>query len=287
MGGVRRFGTSLLLALLVSACGGGVEKSAVTKSAIAVAPCGHSRSLVAAPLPQEQGVYRAGPLTLAVGTDLAQMPAAQSGSDAIAILRADRPVTVTVDPSSRAHLTFQVVNGTDVSGVRFPACGGGVHRFMAGITFAGAGCVRLHVQPGGEMLIPIGNSLSGCPDRLGHHALASGAFPYLGVSCPVGDAISCDRVGIGVVLHQPAVLVTVQLAGRTVALSPPTDPGSDLWLGYLNQAGLRHGPLAVQAKGGSWDGDPPVAAHVVLTAFFSDGTVAATAGVDQLHAGFG
>lgn len=279
---MRRVSFCVLLALLVSACGGGHKSAAIT-----IAPCGQSKSLVAAPLPQEQGVYRTGPLTLVVGEDLAQLPSTQSGTDVIVVVRGDRPVTVTVDPSSRPQLTFQFVNGIDVSSVRFPPCGGGVHRFIGGITFAGAGCVRVHVQPGGEMLIPVGNSLAGCPDRVGHHGLASSAFPYLGVSCPVGDVISCDRVGIGVVLRQPAVLVTVQLAGRTVALSPPSGSGSDLWLGSLNQAGLRHGPLAVQAKDGKWYGEPPVSPHVVLTAFFADGTAAVMAGVDQLHAGFG
>lgn len=279
---MRRSGTCLFLTLLASACG-----VAHKQSATSVAPCGLSRALVAAPLPREQGVYRTGPLTLAVGADLAQLTGVQRGTDAIAVLRGDRPVSLTVDPRSQAKLTFQVENGIDVTSVRFPACGGGVYRFPVGMTFAGAGCVRLHVHPGGLMLIPVGNSLSGCPDQLGHHGLASSAFPYLGVSCPRGNAISCDRVGIGVHLRQAAALVMVQVVGRTVTLTPPAGTESDLWLGYLNHAGLRHGPLAVQAVRNKWYGEPPVNPHVVLTTYFADGTVAAIAGVDQLHAGFG
>jgi hypothetical protein len=79
----------------------------------------------------------------------------------------------------------------------------------------------------------------------------------------------------------------VRLAGRTVTLSPPSDPRSDLWLGYLDDAGLRHGPLAVQARGGRWYGEPLVTPRVGVTVFFSDGTIAMLVGDEQLHAGFG
>jgi hypothetical protein len=121
----------------------------------------------------------------------------------------------------------------------------------------------------------------------GAHRLGAGALPYLGVSCPLGNLITCDRVGVGVVLRQPAVSVTVRLAGRTVVLRPPTDDRSDLWLGYLDHAGLRHGPLAVKARGDYWYGEPLVTPHVVMTVFFPDGTRKVLAGADQLHAGFG
>jgi hypothetical protein len=126
-------------------------------------------------------------------------------------------------------------------------------------------------------------SLAGC----GAARRPSAALPYLGVSCPVGNLITCDRVGIGVALRRPAVLVTVEVAGRTVTLNPPSDPGSDLWLGYLDSAGLRHGPLKVRARAAYWDGEPLVTPLVVLTAVFADGTVARAEGPDQLHAGFG
>jgi hypothetical protein len=58
-----------------------------------------------------------------------------------------------------------------------------------------AGACDSGSTPGEEMLIPIGDSLSGCPNRAGPHRLAGGAFPYLGVSCPVGGLITCERVG--------------------------------------------------------------------------------------------
>jgi hypothetical protein len=134
----------------------------------------------------------------------------------------------------------------------------------------------------------LGLLLIGCgaAHRPGTRRLGLGAFPYLGVSCPVGNAITCDRVGIGVTLRRPAVLLTVKLAGRTVTLSSPS-AGSDIWLGYLDHAGLRHGRLAVRARGGYWYGEPLVTPRVVLTVFFRDGTSAVLEGADQLHAGFG
>jgi hypothetical protein len=279
---MRRVVINVMTILAVAGCGARQHPSDIP-----VAPCAQPRDLAAAPLPQEQGVYRAGPLTLAVGEDLAQMPPGRSGSDAIVLVRGERAVTMTVMPDSRLRFALQFAGQAASTAVRFPACGGRQHRFGGGITFAGPGCVQVEVAPGGEMLIPIGNSLRRCPNRLRSHRLSSRALPYLGVSCPVGNVITCDRVGVSVSLHRPAALVVVRLAGRTVTLSPPLDPRSDLWLGYLDDAGLRHGPLAVQTRGDKWYGEPFVTPRVVVTVFFSDGTSAMLAGEAQLHAGFG
>jgi hypothetical protein len=72
-----------------------------------------------------------------------------------------------------------------------------------------------------------------------------------------------------------------------VTLSPPSDPGSNIWLGYLINAGLGHGPLAVRAHRGRWTGEPIVAPRVVLRVVFLDGTVGTLQGPSQLHPGFG
>ena len=191
------------------------------------------------PCRRKTGVYRAGPLVLAIGEDLAPLPASDlavpTGSDAIAVVSGQKPVRLTVDPSSVPRFSLQFtapVSGspTGAYSVRFPACGarrGGaasVHRFMGGFTVQGTGCVRLTVTPAGgpasTMLIPVGDTLCGCPTRPAPGALPDRAMPYLGVSCPVGNSIACDRVGIAVTFARPARLVTVQLAGRTVALTP-------------------------------------------------------------------
>jgi hypothetical protein len=270
------------VSLVLAGCGGGGHPAHFT-----LVPCAQPRGLAAAPLAQEQGVYRAGPLTLSVGEDLAQASSRRSGSDAIMVVREDRRVSLTLDAGSRPRFSLQFTNGTGSTALRFPACGGRLHRFGGGVTFAGSGCARLRVSPGGELLIPTAHSLRGCPLRAGSHRLGSGAFPYLGVSCGVPNVVTCDRVGIGVTLRQAAALVVVRVARRTVTLSPPGAARSGLWLGYLNDAGLRGGPLAVRARRDHWYGWPLVAPRIVLSVYFSDGTVASLAGVDQLHAGFG
>jgi hypothetical protein len=92
-----------------------------------------------------------------------------------------------------------------------------------------------------------------------------------------------------VTLKRAAALVTVQLAGRLVTLTPPMDPPDDLWLGYLLNAGLRHGPLDVHVppRQTVWSGTPSVYARVRVTAFFTDGGAASLTATDFLHAGFG
>jgi hypothetical protein len=178
--------------------------------------------------------------------------------------------------------------GPGLSAVRFPACPGR-QAIGGGLAVHARGCAGLHVStpvtPPVPVLIPIGNSLAGCP-RAGAR-LPSASFPYLGIACRLPNGARCDRVRIGVHLARPALLVTVQVDGRLVSLSPPTDPGSDLWQGALLGAGPRHGPLRVRARDGYWYGEPPVQPRVRVTAYFADGTAATHAGVGYLHAGYG
>jgi hypothetical protein len=262
--------------------------------------------LAHAPLAQEVGVYRAGPLILAVGEDLAQHPQQRpgrwtSGSEAIAVLNSAHNVVLSVDPAWRARFSLQftpdgrghpypvLTDGRPA--VQFPACPGRVHRFGGGVLFKGAGCVRLHVKQSGRpaipMLIPIGDTLRDCANPI--RPLGAGVVPFLGVSCPVPNSITCDRLGIGVHLNPNATLVVVQLDGRLVTLSPPTDQPDNLWLGYLDGAGLRHGPLDVHIPPSShlWSGTPEVHPRVRLTAFFADGHTASLTTTVLLHPGFG
>jgi hypothetical protein len=117
--------------------------------------------------------------------------------------------------------------------------------------------------------------------------LPSRSFPYLGIACHIANWARCDRIRIGVHLARPAVRVTVQVDGRLVNLTPPPDPGDDLWEGALLGAGPRHGPLRVRARHGYWYGEPPVYARVRVTAYYADGTTATHADVGYLHAGYG
>lgn len=139
------------------------------------------------------------------------------------------------------------------------------------------------------MLIPIGNTLIGCAATRPTRTLGDAALPFLGVACPVGNSISCDRVGVGVHLRRAATLVVVRVAGRLVTLSPPMDPPDDLWLGYLDDAGLKHGPLDVHLPAGVnvWSGTPEVDAPVGVSAFFPDGHFGTRTGTVPLYPGFG
>ena len=137
------------------------------------------------------------------------------------------------------------------------------------------------------MLIPIGNSLRGCPtprSRLGY-----AWSPFLGVACGKPDWMGCDRIGVGVHPTRPAVLVMVRVAGHLVTLSPPS-PGSNIWLGYLQGAGPAHGPLRVRPVPGTqrWFGTPEVYPHAEVIAVLADGQGASTGDTTVLlHPGFG
>jgi hypothetical protein len=244
-------------------------------------------------------VYRAGPLLLITGEDLAQRPDGQirqgSGVDAIAVVRSNRPVTLSVDHAAPVRVALQFAGPAAGPGyaIRFPPCGGRLHRFGGGITFRGEGCARLHVSVAGgastPLLIPVGNSLSGCPVARARQRLDESNKPFLGVACGIPNSIACDRIGVGVNIDA-ATLVMVEVAGRLVTLSPPTDaPNDHLWLGYLHDAGLRHGPLDVHVSPHAtrWLGAPEVQPPVTVDVFFDDGTVATLTGRGFLHAGFG
>lgn len=290
---MRQFCLVAIACVAASGCGGTLHPTATVS-------CKQPRSLASAPLPLQSGVYRAGPLLLVTGEDLAQLPEDQarrgSGTDVIAVVHSDRPVTLSVDRTAPVDVSLQFANPAADPGtaIRFPPCGGRLHRFGGGITFTGAGCARLLVsEPGAAprpMLIPIGNSLSGCPLVRGALPLHESAEPFLGVACGVPNSIACDRVGVGVNLARRALLVMVNVAGRWVTLSPPTDgPPDPLWLGYLYNAGLRHGPLAVGIPPDAtrWSGTPEVQPPVALEVFFADGTVGALTARGFLHPGFG
>jgi hypothetical protein len=302
--GVTALAVSACLAVITTACGAtGHRVPKAGTVAVAVADC-PLPPVPAGPAVGEPGVYRAGPLTLVLGQDLAQvsrdMFGASEGPGGYAQVSGARPVVLSVDPASRRRLGLQFTAlsgyGRGLGAVRFPACTGrprprGGLRFAGMLALHAPGCVRLHVRAYGEpaapLIIPVGNSLAGCPPSSGATRLPDASFPYLGVGCGVANRIGCDRVRIGVHLRRAAVLVTVQVEGRVIALSPPEDQGDDLWQGALLHAGLRHGPLAVRAVDGYWYGEPAVRPRVRVTAYFADGSAATHAGIGYLHAGYG
>ena len=60
------------------------------------------------------------------------------------------------------------------------------------------------------LLIPIGNSLFGCPAAMAPRRLQSTTSPFLGVACWSPNSIACDRVGVGVNIDA-ATLVMVDV----------------------------------------------------------------------------
>jgi hypothetical protein len=264
------------------------------------ARCDHAGRLARAPLEQETGLYRAGPLLLVTGEDLAQVPDQQVrreiGTDAIVVVTGRRPVLLSVDLAATVGVMVQFSGKSIGPGgaVRFPACGGRLHRFGGGVEFSGKGCARLHVSVASgapePLLIPVGNSLRGCPTRAAPESVAPEVVPVLGVACHVPNSIACDRVGVAVGFRLPAALVMAEIDGRLVTLNPPRDFPDDLWHGYLYNAGLRHGPLNVGIAPGAtrWSGTPEVQPYVTVTVFFENGTVAASrTSRGLLYPGFG
>lgn len=210
-----------------------------------------------------------------------------------------RPVTATVEGGGPATVSFQfgapLSASAAVTGdaqVRFRSCGGAPRRFFGGLLFAGAGCARVRVAvaglPTSEMLIPIGESLRGCPARERGQRLPGSALPFVGVACARPYWLGCRRLGVGAAVSPRATLVVARIAGRLVTLTAP-ERGATTWLGHLNNADYRRGPLAVKARrpGMHWYGTPEVWPRVQVTAFFPGGRVATVSGQTLLRPGFG
>ena len=117
---------------------------------------------------------------------------------------------------------------------------------------------------------PLGCTSKDAPPRPAHGAPTGPVERvYLGVSCPQANSIRCDEVGLYVWLRRPARGVTARLAGQRLPLrkraAPSIKPGTH-WEGFLDNAGLDGGPIAVAANDrGRWFGEPDVWVRVQLT----------------------
>lgn len=114
---------------------------------------------------------------------------------------------------------------------------------------------------------------------------------YLGVSCDEPNAVRCDRVGLYVWLRRPARRVTAQVGGRRLRLgkrvAPSLRPGTE-WQGFLKNAGLDNGPLAVEGNArGKWFGEPPVRARIRLTLDLNEMPSVTRSLCTPLRAGYG
>lgn len=199
------------------------------------------------------------------------------GSNRSTASDASRPVAIPSADCLRQRLARAPLPGK--SGVYRP-------RFRGG---SGLGHPDAGMTDGGPAVrFPVGDSLRGCTATRTRQRLPSSALPFLGVACGRPNWVGCDRIGVGVGLEHDATLVVVRVGGRLVTLSPPS-PGSHLWLGYLQGAGPRRGPLRVRSPKhkGLWFGSPEMYPRVRVTAFFADGGVASATARVLLHPGFG
>lgn len=109
---------------------------------------------------------------------------------------------------------------------------------------------------------------TGAPAR----ALGVTYGPYLGVRCRRADHIGCDRVGIDIVLSDPAIRAEAVVAGRRLRLrTPGFHSGVRFrdWVGTVQNAGMRRpdSPFRVRGHGRGhrlWAGSPPLYVPVEL-----------------------
>jgi hypothetical protein len=128
------------------------------------------------------------------------------------------------------------------------------------------------------MLIPVGNSLRGCPRARGTLDLDPAAIT-LGLACPQREDWCLTRIGVAVRMSAPATLLTTQLAGQLVTLSPPEGQHDNIWLGYLWRPPSQ---LISTASGACC---PQV--RVRVTAFFVTRVAATMTAQVPVSAGFG
>jgi len=195
---------------------------------------------------------------------------------------------------SGAPGAYRVADG-DPS-VTFRACPQVDTDFLGGIVVAGPRCVTMAVTgPGrrpGHLRLAFGkdscDTAAKAADR-GQGYL--GRDPQLGVACPKGGSIACDRVGVGVWLKRPAERVTATINGRALSLHAGGlgGRGPTYWEGYLKPAGLLHGSLKVTPDRGRyyWQGQHPKDARVLIAIGRADGSTDRAAVTVALGSGWG
>jgi len=180
--------------------------------------------------------------------------------------------------------------------VTFHACSQADTDFLGGIVVAGPRCVTMTVTSPGRrpahLRLAFGKDScddSAKPADRGQGYL--GRDPQLGVACPKGGSIACDRVGVGVWLKQPAKRVTATINGRALVLHAGGLGGRapTYWEGYLKPAGLLHGPLKVTPDRGRyfWQGRHPKNARVLIDIQRADGSTDTESLRVSLAAGWG
>ena len=114
----------------------------------------------------------------------------------------------------------------------------------------------------------------------------------MGVACPEGNDIRCDRVKIAVWVSEPARNVSARIGKMNFemgALALGDEPLGTFWQGVLQPAGLLDGPLRLSpdtVNDGRWFGEEAPIVDVRIEILAGDRTVVETVPV-TLRPGYG
>jgi hypothetical protein len=100
--------------------------------------------------------------------------------------------------------------------------------------------------------------------------------PGMGVSCPIGNDIGCDRVKIAIWLTEPVRHVAASIGDLSFEMGARAladEPLGTFWEGILQPAGLLDGPLRLDPETvteGRWLGENAPIADVRIEIFVND-----------------
>ncbi|MGH2759636.1 MAG: hypothetical protein ACRDKJ_08730 [Actinomycetota bacterium] len=116
--------------------------------------------------------------------------------------------------------------------------------------------------------------------------------PYIGVACPIGNDISCDRVKLAVLLSVPVRNVAASIGDLDFEMGARArgdEPLGTFWEGILQPAGVLDGPLSLDGRtvrDGRWLGENPPKATVRIEIEVDDRTIVRRTSV-ELRPGYG
>jgi len=188
---------------------------------------------------------------------------------------------------------YRVADGDQ--SVTFRGCSKADTDFLGGIVVAGPRCLALTVTSPGRrpahLRLAFGKDSCDTSKRAQVHGQRLlRRTPYLGVACPQAHSIACDRVGLAVWLKRSAASVAAKINGQSLRLrAGRLDGRRPTYTGYLQPAGLLHGPLEVTPDRSPyfWQGSHPKDARVLLQIRRSDGSMDTASLTVPLRAGWG
>jgi hypothetical protein len=115
--------------------------------------------------------------------------------------------------------------------------------------------------------------------------------PYMGVSCPIPNSVTCDRVGLGIELRTRAETGTATIDGRPLTLNnrawsdAPVGGKHKRLAGFLQPAGLKNGPLKITTDSRGYHRLVTATVHLIVD--YGAGRTVQTTTMVGLHEGWG